>query len=112
MLYYASGNLIIKGRKGMKKVLLFLSIVAMLTACGQKEEAAKAEEATPVVVEQVVEEVSPAAIEETIAVEEAVGADVAIPLNEEAAAAPVAEETIVVEEATPAPTEEAAPATK
>lgn len=66
----------------MKKTLLFLSVVAMLTACGQKEEAAKAEEATPVVVEQVVEEVSPAAIEETIAVEEA------------------------------APTEEAAPATK
>lgn len=85
----------------MKKTLLFLFVVAMLTACGQKEEATKVEETTPVVVEQVVEEVSPVAIEETIAVEEAVGADVAIPLNEEEVPAPVAEETIVVEEIVP-----------
>lgn len=94
----------------MKKTLLFLSVVAMLTACGQKEEVAKTEVATPVVVEQVVEEVSPAAIEETIAVEEAVGADVAIPLNEEVSPVPVAEETVVVEEV-PA-TETAVPATE
>ena len=42
----------------MKKGLLLLSLIAMFAACGQKEEAPKAETVTPVVAEQVVEEVA------------------------------------------------------
>ena len=58
----------------MKKGILFLSLLTIFAACGQKEEAAKAEVATPVVVEQVVEETAPVTVEETVveAVEESV----------------------------------------
>ncbi|MEG0515011.1 MAG: hypothetical protein RR523_05140, partial [Cetobacterium sp.] len=53
----------------MKKGLLLLSLIAMFAACGQKEEAPKAEVTTPVVAEQVVEEVAPVA-EEVIVTED------------------------------------------
>lgn len=53
----------------MKKGLLLLSLIAMFAACGQKEEAPKAEVATPVAAEQVVEEMTPVA-EEVIVTED------------------------------------------
>ena len=79
----------------MKKGILFLSLLTIFAACGQKEEAAKAEVATPVVVEQVVEETAPVTVEETVveAVEESVAADVTEATSGEVVAeVPVAEE--------------------
>lgn len=100
----------------MKKGLLLLSLIVMFTACGQKEEAPKAETVTPVAAEQVIEEVTPVAEEVTPvaeeivvtedktsevveAVEESVAADVIEATNGEVVTeTPVVEETVVVEE--------------
>lgn len=81
----------------MKKLLVVLSLIAMFTACGQKEEITPTEGTTPVVVEEtVIEEVTPTEnkVSEAVeAVEESVMADVAETTDGEAVV-----ETPVVEE--------------
>lgn len=90
----------------MKKGLLLLSLIAMFTACGQKEEAPKAETVTPVAEEIIVTEDKTSEVVE--AVEESVVADVAETTSGEVTVeTPVVEETVVVEEA---PTTEEKPA--
>lgn len=75
----------------MKKGLLLLSLITMFAACGQKEEAPKAETVTPVVAEQVIEEVTPVA-EEIVVTEDKTSEVV------EAVEESVVAETPVVEE--------------
>lgn len=99
----------------MKKGLILLSLVAMFVACGKKEEAPKAEVTTQSIVEQKAEEATPVVVEETVVeetvvtenvtsevvenIEESVAADVAEATNGEVTTeAPVAEETVVIEE--------------
>lgn len=83
----------------MKKGLLLLSLIAMFTACEQKEKAPKAETVIPVVAEEIIvtEDKTSEVVE---AVEESVVADVTEATSGEVVAeVPVEEETVVVGEA-------------
>lgn len=80
----------------MKKGLILLSLIAMFVACGKKEEAPKAEVTTQSTVEQKAEETTPVVVEN---IEESVAADVTEATNGEIVTeVPVTEETVVIEE--------------
>lgn len=99
----------------MKKGLILLSLIAMFIACGKKEEAPKTEVTTQSTVEQKAEEVTPVVVEETVVeeiivtenstsevvenIEESVADDVTEATNGKVVTeVPVAEETVVIEE--------------
>mgnify|MGYP000951668835 CR=1 FL=1 len=99
----------------MKKGLILLSLMVMFAACGKKEEAPKTEVTTQSTVEQKAEEVTPVIVEETVIeetvvaenptsevvenIEESVAADVVEATNGEVVTeTPVVEETVVIEE--------------
>lgn len=99
----------------MKKGLILLSLMVMFVACGKKEEAPKTEVTTQSTVEQKAEDATPVVVEETVVeetvvtenptsevvenIEESVAADIEEATNGKVVTGtPVAEETVVIEE--------------